>query len=100
MIYTVGLTHIYEAKLDVGSLQKAGRRRGEGARDYPGGWVWRTPAEAHAYLVQRGSEEIRSVYGVDADWERDTEPAPGQPFNLLLRDAMVTRIPKSEGGTG
>lgn len=99
MIYTVGLTHLYEPQLAAGPVVKQGARTGPGGEPYPGGWVWRMPQEARAFLVARGSEAVRSVYGVEADWEADTSPAPGETYRYLVHDAQVVRIPRSEGGT-
>ena len=90
MIYTVGLTHKYERELARGPFNKIGRHRQPDGEIYPGGWVWQSPAEAKAYLVARKSTSIRSVYGVDADWERDT--VAGESFHHLLRDALVVRL--------
>ncbi|MHA1548522.1 MAG: hypothetical protein ACTSYE_06280, partial [Alphaproteobacteria bacterium] len=80
MIYTVGLTHKYERELARGPLRKLGPQRQADGNMYPGGWVWQSAADAKAYLVERKSTSIRSVYGVEADWERDTSEAPGKTY--------------------
>ncbi len=78
VIYTVGLIEKYEAELDKGSAVKE-----------VGGWVWRTREEAHAYLIARNSADIRRVYGILADWDRDV--GPGYP-RRLTRSATVVRL--------
>lgn len=86
MIYTIGLIDKYEAMIDGGTAIKAGRRA-----DYEGGWVWPTAAAAQAYLAERKSEHDRRVYAVLADWDIDTMPVAGEPYHVLLRDAVVLR---------
>lgn len=86
MIFTIGLIDKYEAMIDAGNAIKAGRRA-----DYEGGWVWPTKAAAEAYLASRQSGHDRRVYAVLADWDLDTLPVAGEPYNVLLRDAVVIR---------
>jgi hypothetical protein len=90
VIYTVGLTAIYEPKLSQGQAIKRGRRS-----DYEGGWVWPTAEAAQAFLVAERSVSIRRVYGVMADWEADTQAVAGKSYRVLLRDAAVVRLPAS-----
>jgi hypothetical protein len=92
MIYTVGLIDKYEAAIDAGRGLKLGpHTRRDGYAD-PGGWVWRTPEEARAYLALRGSLDTRRVYGVLADWDADTHEVAGEPTRCLKRDARVVRL--------
>lgn len=84
MIYTVGLIAKYDPEVAAGTAVKAGRRAGQ-----HGGWVWRTAAEARAYIAGRGSLATRRVYGVLADWDADTYEAPGEPTRCLARSARV-----------
>jgi len=64
MIYTIGRTAAYEKNfIDLPIVEKLGR-----TDDYPGGCVWKTREEAEKYC-----QGDYSVYGVDADWEKDTE---------------------------
>lgn len=86
MIYTVGLTGKYDAKLAAGRLFKYGKKPG-----YGGGWVFRTEEDARRYLERRKSTD-RSVYGVLADWDADTEVVPGELYRHLLRASEVVRI--------
>jgi hypothetical protein len=92
MIFTVGLIDKYEAQIDAGTAIKLGSGVDEFGRPYPGGWVWPTPEAAHAYLVARRSTHDRRVYGVVADWEKDTAVVAGQPTRCLTRNALVVRL--------
>lgn len=87
MIYTIGHREIY-LKLFGGEKQPHKRGRYEG---YQGGSVFRTEAEADIYLEERGLHS-HDVFGIEADWDTDTEPHPGQPFHDLLTDAPLVRL--------
>jgi len=68
MIFTVGHTESYERYFreqiywDGTGPTKLGR-----TGDYPGGSVWKTFEEAKSHCPTN-----YSVYGVEADWDRDT----------------------------
>lgn len=85
MIYTVGHRESYERYLREQGPQcfKRGTRP-----DYPGGSVWRTREEA-----ERRAPEGYAVYGIDADWEKDTIPSAIGPWHDLVRDARIVRVP-------
>ena len=91
MIYCIGLTARYEAALAGPSTPI---KRGGGA-DYAGGWVWDTVTGAERFIAMNGLTATHSVYGLEADWERDTEAVAGQPYRRLKRDAAVRRVPRS-----
>ena len=91
MIYCIGLTARYEAAF---TGPTAPVKRGGGA-DYAGGWVWQTVAGAERFIAVNGLTATHSVYGLGADWDRDTEAVAGQPYRRLLHDAAVSRIPRS-----
>ena len=108
MIYTIGLRDKYELAFRImAPLNEAGKgvpvtKLGKGidklGRPYDGGWVWRTEAEARAFIAEKGYVE-REVYGVLADWESGTEQKEGEPFRRLLRDAeMVQLAPPTKNG--
>ena len=83
MIYTVGHSSSYRDNLadpNVSHL-KLGRGVVDGEY-YPGGWVWETKEEAQKHCVE-GFE----VFGIDADWEKDTEVSKGGDWHDLLVDA-------------
>lgn len=88
MIYCIGLTVRYEAAL---AGPSAPIKRGAGP-DYAGGWVWQTVSEADRFIAMNGLTATHSVYGLDADWEQDTEAVAGKPYRCLLCDARVLRI--------
>lgn len=87
MIYTVGLVTEYEPRLAAGPAVKHGR-----TDTYPGGMVWRTAAEAQAYLLINDVTGARVVYGIEADWDTDTVQEPGESYGRLVRDAAVVRL--------
>ena len=91
MIYCIGLTVRYEAAL---AGPSAPVKRG-GSADYAGGWVWQTIAEAERFIAMNGLTATHSVYGLTAEWDRDTEVVTGKSYRRLSRDAVVVRIPRS-----
>jgi hypothetical protein len=92
MLYTVGLIDIYEGAISAGNAIKLGPRVDAQGRRHAGGWVWRTPEEAQAYLTSSGGSDGRTLYGVMAEWELDTMTVAGEPTRCLTRDALVVRI--------
>ncbi len=88
MIYCIGLTVRYEAAL---AGPTAPMKRG-GDESYGGGWVWATPDEARQFIAMNGLTATHSVYGVRADWARDTREIPDKPHRFLARDAEVVRL--------
>jgi len=64
MIYTIGHTESYEKYF---KEQEVPRKLGK-AKDYIGGSVWETFEEA-----KQNCPVNYSVYGVKADWKKDTE---------------------------
>jgi hypothetical protein len=92
VIYCIGLRARYEAAL---SGSEPVVKRGSGAGDYPGGWVWETPDGAQRFITANGLDATHAVYGVVADWQGDTRQNPGEPYRRLVRDAVVARISSS-----
>jgi hypothetical protein len=84
MIYTVGQTDIYE---EVWSRGVNPGKKGK-SEDCIGGSVWKTREEAQAYLDKHPNLEY-SIYGVDADWDKDTEPSEREWHNLLIDSPLV-----------
>ena len=67
MIFTLGHTESYERYFrEQGTPKKLGRNK-----SYEGGTVWETQAEAQKY-VNICCPDGYSVYGVEADWDKDT----------------------------
>jgi len=96
MIYTIGHKATYDAGLEANGNEwcNLGRQGG-----YRGGAVWRTRQE-----VQRAADanDGYAVYGVLADWERDTEAAktPEGHGKICPHDLLRTsRIVRLEEGS-
>lgn len=86
MIYTIGHTESYRKYVREQSPAKP-EKLGRTA-EYEGGSVWRTIEEAVA-----NCPEGYSVWGVIADFDKDTEPnRDGNPWNDLLRDAELVDL--------
>lgn len=91
MIYTIGDTQTYDPLISNGGGVKSGRGSRPG---YPGGSVWLTAEEAERWC---DPAKRQVVYGVLADWERDTEPsASGMPWRDLLFDRPLVRLAREE----
>lgn len=83
MIYTVGKEELYELYFyKQGSPRKMGR-----TDTYPGGSVWKTKEEAEKFC-----KEGYKVYGVEADWDRDTEKSENGDCHDLLVSSYLVRI--------
>lgn len=83
MIYCVYNNDSYKEDLSCGLKPKIkGRRDGD-----PGGSVWKTYEEALDFAWDEFS-----VFGVLADWERDTVPDVRGFWNCLLVDAVIVRL--------
>lgn len=104
----MGTKKTYDAALDIKAaegkpLLKVGRGTVKGV-PYEGGSVWETRAEVQAYIDGSEADPERmtlrgyAVYGVEADWKRDTVKAPGDvPWRSLKRDAIVVALESEEG---
>lgn len=77
MIYTVGNTENYERFF---SEQRNPRKA-------IGGSVWQTKEEAAKHIGW-----THSVFGVDADWEKDTIKKGDHSWNDLLIEANLIRL--------
>jgi len=87
MIYTIGNTTNYnQFFIDQERPQKLGR-----CSYSPGGSVWRTFDEAQKYLNGIDSDEF-SIYGVIADWEKDTIQGEGKGWHDLLKNADLVKL--------
>jgi hypothetical protein len=88
MIFTIGATKHYlkwhhKCQEDGVPFEKAGR-----SSDCEGGSVWQTREEAENYLIENNKSNF-SVFGVDADWDLDTEPNENDSWNNLLVDSEI-----------
>lgn len=87
MIFTVGVTEQYERYFaKQGVPQKKGRDE-----EYRGGSVWESLEAAQA-VVDCDSTGKFSVYGVLADWDKDTVLSDSGFCHDLLRDADLIRL--------
>lgn len=87
MIYTVGKTEVYEDYM-------AKDKNPEKAK---GGSVWRTRDDARGYLLESKQDKTFSVYGVEADWEKDTEPTLEGKWRALTRKARLVKLEVRNG---
>lgn len=81
MIYTVGKTSIYEKSLD--SNPKLDKLKG--------GSVWKTINDVEKYLEESNAKGY-SIYGIEADWNKDTYKEDHGFFRSLNRDARIIRL--------
>lgn len=99
MIYAFGHTESYlkgfeEARERGNPLKKIGKNP-----EYGGGGVFKTRREAEDHITcnakyYQGGELAYSVFGVKADWEKDTEldPDPLHPFRRLLTTSELVDL--------
>lgn len=93
MIYCIGLRLKYDKALaGANPVIKQGRGVGGDGRAYPGGWVWPSIEDARRFIAINGLFATHDVYGVLADWERDTDEGEGDRTRRLIRDAEVVRL--------
>ncbi len=94
MIYTVGSKQAYLREyLKNGRVVKAGRKRGT-----PGGCAFRTREDAERHLDElrlQGHKDYQ-VFGLLADWDRDTRSSADHWWHDLLRDAEVVVLEPDE----
>lgn len=87
MIFTIGHKKSYDA-----GLQNNGdkfKKLGQQA-DYLGGSVWKTKKEVVSYLQNNQPRLAKyDVYGVLADFEKDTIQIPTEPFRKLLKTSQI-----------
>lgn len=90
MIFTIGKTELYEEYFrTIPNLEKA-----------KGGSVWEAREEAQQFANRHrdaGGAVVYSVYGVEADWDKDTEQGFNDDgaecyFRPLNRDARLVRL--------
>lgn len=82
MVYTVGPARTYKAKLEVwGNLSKVGR-----TENYKGGCAFQTIEAAQRFIQEKMPQEPSkyAVFGLEANWETDTEPSEDDWWNYLL----------------
>lgn len=92
MIYCQGYKISYDKSfLEPKENKKIGRMPDfiseEYPNGYPGGSVWQTEAEARACCPAE-----YDVYGVMADWEKDTVPSNDGDYHDLLVDSVLVKL--------
>jgi hypothetical protein len=96
MIFTIGRTESYEKNFKLlPNLEKLGRTTDPvllkelGIKEpyYAGGSVWKTQKEA-----KKNCPSDYSVYGVVADWKKDTVPTEDGDWNYLLVTSKLIKI--------
>ena len=89
--FTIGNHHSYDSALRRGdSPRKLGVRK-----DYEGGWVWRTEAEAQAFIDSTELSFPAKVYGLllPSGWSEDVSVKPGEDgVHRLLNDAQLVSL--------
>ena len=98
MIYTVGNKKAYfRSLLKNGKVIKSGRKRG-----YAGGCVFRTREDAKRHIDELELQGYKDymVFGLLADWEKDTRPNPQHWWHDLLVDAEVIVLEKDASEPG
>jgi len=97
MIYTVGNREGYLRLIfDMGTILKIGKcavedfvgDKKEFPDGYPGGYALRTIKDGERLIKELNRPDF-AVFGLNADWERDTEPAGDGWWHYLLRDAEI-----------
>jgi hypothetical protein len=83
MIYCIGHRESYERYF---AEQEQPEKMGRTA-DYQGGSVWLTLEEALAHCP-----DGFAVYGVLAEWDRDTQPSADGPWHDLLVHSRLVRV--------
>lgn len=89
MIYTVGNREHYLQGLAApppGGFMKLGRRGG-----YPGGYAFLTREDAQRRIEETGETQW-AVFGLDADWERDTVPSQNGWWHALVNDRPILAL--------
>ena len=83
LIYTLGRKSIYDPLFGRPRKPMKGK----------GGSVWETHGDAEAYRMCMREKREYGVYGVVADWDRDTKPTgKDAPYRDLNRDATLVQL--------
>lgn len=92
MIYTLGHTKSYlqyycECLKNNSKFLKLGKQEIDG-KLYPGGYAFKNLEEALQFLKDNKMTEY-SVFGLKADWSKDTENNESNVYNNLLYDSEL-----------
>ena len=89
IIYSIGHRKTYLRGLEEGNLLKRGRYD-----DYPGGYAFRTKENAQR-RIDEAYDDTYAVFGLDADWERDTVPSQNGWWHALIVDRPIIALQES-----
>ena len=91
MIYSVGPAKVYRAAQEIyGPQYKSGRHD-----DYSGGCAFETYANAQRYIDEKGPDDMEfAVFGLEAEWNVDTEPSEDSWWHYLLNSRPLIIPPK------
>jgi len=97
MIYTLGHTESYleyynECLKNDSKFLKLGKKEMYEGKPYPGGYAFKTLNEALQYLENQKMYDY-TVFGLLADWIKDTENT-GEIYNNLLFDSEIVILDK------
>lgn len=87
MIFTIGHRETYLVNLKKPGFKKLGR-----CEDYRGGYAFLTRADAQERINEAYGNEDYAIYGLVADWERDTVPAYNGWWHYLLVDSKIVNL--------
>jgi len=94
MIYTIGSKKAFMRNyLKNGKVMKTGRRRG-----YAGGCAFETREEAQRHIDELELQGYKGmmVFGLLADWGKDTAPSQNNWWHDLIKDSEVVVLEKEE----
>ena len=92
ILYTVGNTILYnQAFEEQGNIQKIGKKENViiDNKPYTGGWVWKTKEEANQKCIEVPEY---SVFGLLANWEKDTYFHNIDNCNYLLNTSIIIKL--------
>ena len=95
LIYTIGHEKNYLASIAAnGPIKKLGR---DGAsshkpKDYPGGYAFKTIGEAQRRIDEGYPTRGFAVFGLEADWGKDTVPSKTGWWHHLINDSEIVPL--------
>ncbi len=95
MIYTIGHAINYRTSIAKnGTIQKLGRdgRKPKKYPDYPGGYAFKTWRDAVKRIEEAYQDKGFAIFGLEADWERDTIPSTEGWWHHLINDSDIVVI--------
>lgn len=87
MIYTIGheLNYVETLKKsESGVVYKLGERE-----DYEGGYAFKSQSDAQKRIDEQYKDMEFGIFGLEADWDRDTRESKNGWWNVLVNDAKI-----------